>query len=246
MLPRLAALRPLSTAAMSAKKNLISFHYDVVSPWSLIAFEVLLRLRPAWDCDLDLRPMNQNYIMKFSQNKPPMFVPNKGAYMSLELRRAASLFGVEGLSMPSGFPVDTTGAQLVLRALKDASDSEALAQATRAFMSAVWKEDRPVKTAADIKAVLVDSKIRLPAPASTDLDAFIARALEKDSFARLKEETRILVEEEGAFGVPWIIVTRASDGRTEKWFGSDRFEQIAAFLGQPYKGVFGDSRIPRL
>lgn len=185
---------------------------------------MLLRLRPAWDYDLDLRPMNQNYIMKFAQNKPPMFVPNKGAYMSLELRRAASLFGVEGLSMPSGFPVDTTGAQLVLRALKDASDGGALAQATRAFMSAVWKEDRPVKTAADIKAVLVDSKIRLPAPASTDLDAFIARALEKDSFARLKEETRILVEDEGAFGVPWIIVTRASDGRTEKWFGSDRFE----------------------
>lgn len=30
----------------------------------------------------------------------------------------------------------------------------------------------------------------------------------------------------------WFIVKRASDGKTAHFFGSDRFEQIAAFMGE--------------
>lgn len=176
--------------------------------------------------------MNQNYIMKFANNKPPMMVPNKGAYMSLELQRAASLFGIEGLTMPEGFPINTTNAQLVLRALKDTGDERALQEATRAFMTAVWKVSQPLQTADELVAILVNSQVHLPQQVNADLKGFVTRALEKDNFARLKEETRVLVEEGGAFGVPWIVVTRASDGRTEKWFGSDRFEvsRLSLFL----------------
>lgn len=46
--------------------------------------------------------------------------------------------------------------------------------------------------------------------------------------------------------MPWIIVTRKQDGQEAKFFGSDRFEQIAAFLDVPYKGGMADGSVAKL
>lgn len=42
-----------------------------------------------------------------------------------------------------------------------------------------------------------------------------------------------------------MIVTRAN-GETSRWFGSDRFEQMALWLGQEYKGPFADGSKAKL
>lgn len=44
-----------------------------------------------------------------------------------------------------------------------------------------------------------------------------------------------------AFGFPWIQVTR-EDGKEYSFFGSDRFEQMAFFLGREWKGPFPNGR----
>ena len=46
----------------------------------------------------------------------------------------------------------------------------------------------------------------------------------------MRKESNALVEEQGAFGFPWITVTRTTaQGETESasWFGSDRFSNIS-------------------
>jgi glutathione S-transferase kappa 1 len=40
----------------------------------------------------------------------------------------------------------------------------------------------------------------------------------------------------GAFGAPTIIVTKEGSSEPEMFFGSDRFEHIAAYLDEPYLG----------
>lgn len=55
----------------------------------------------------------------------------------------------------------------------------------------------------------------------------LSKAGEQDSKERIQTEAKKLVEEGGAYGVPWLVITRASDGKTESFMGSDRFELIA-------------------
>lgn len=49
----------------------------------------------------------------------------------------------------------------------------------------------------------------------------------------------------GAFGAPTMLVTRARDGRTEMFFGADRFDHIAAFLETAYINPTADPFVSR-
>ena len=53
---------------------------------------------------------------------------------------------------------------------------------------------------------------------------------------RLTDLTKEALES-GSFGAPWSIVTNES-GKTEVFFGSDRWEHICQFLGVEYQGYF--------
>ena len=55
----------------------------------------------------------------------------------------------------------------------------------------------------------------------------------KEELSRI---TKHAVDEENAFGAPWIVVELA-DGRKGRFFGSDRMESIACFMSKPYLGA---------
>jgi glutathione S-transferase kappa 1 len=42
-----------------------------------------------------------------------------------------------------------------------------------------------------------------------------------------------------------MVITRG-DGSKSRWFGSDRFEQMAAWLGKEYKGPFADGTVAKV
>lgn len=72
--------------------NKIVFCFDCVSPWSYIAFHVLKRYRSKWDLGIEWMPCSLAFVMKYSANKPPVAVPNKGAHLVTQLSRAAKMY----------------------------------------------------------------------------------------------------------------------------------------------------------
>lgn len=68
----------------------LAVHYDVVSPYSWIGFEQVMRHHRLWKDDsikLELKPTFISGIMKASGNKPPGIVPSKMIYMMHDLNR---------------------------------------------------------------------------------------------------------------------------------------------------------------
>lgn len=64
-----------------------------------------------------------------------------------------------------------------------------------------------------------------------DLIVKSGSAVNKD---RLKDDASKLVAE-GAFGAPWFVVEN-DKGEKANFFGSDRFEVMAFFIGQKWLG----------
>uniref|UniRef100_A0A914ZIP1 EGF-like domain-containing protein n=1 Tax=Parascaris univalens TaxID=6257 RepID=A0A914ZIP1_PARUN len=75
--------------SVMSSKTLIDLYFDVISPYSLIAFESLLRYENHWPIKVNLIPFFLGGIMKESGNKPAMMVAAKMAYMNKDLRRNA-------------------------------------------------------------------------------------------------------------------------------------------------------------
>ncbi|KAK0536728.1 hypothetical protein OC834_001085 [Tilletia horrida] len=219
----------------------VTLFYDVVSPWTRIALEVLRRYEKPWQIALELKPINLGYVMGAAGNKPPITVPNKGVYMWGDVVRSSEYYDVT-LNQPSQFPVNTQGAQLFLRHISDHPSSSLRAKhipALSAFFDAVWSNDQPVKTADDLKAILTPLWGK-GEDAQKELSRLIEESGTKEMKDRLKAESQALVNEGGAFGMPWMVVEK--DGISSSWFGSDRFEQMAAVLGVEWKGPFPDGR----
>ncbi|XP_027051888.1 glutathione S-transferase kappa 1-like [Pocillopora damicornis] len=79
---------------MTLAKRTVELFYDVISPYSWIAFEVLCRYRPKWNLDLQFRPFFLGGIMAGSGNRPPAMVPAKGVYMMKDIQRMQEYYGI--------------------------------------------------------------------------------------------------------------------------------------------------------
>ncbi|PWN19529.1 thioredoxin-like protein [Microstroma glucosiphilum] len=211
-------------------------HYDIVSPWSYVAFVTLTRYVKLWNMEMELKPINLGYVMKNAQNKPPLTVPNKGKHMGGEMVRAEQFFGLK-LKMPKEFPFNSFPLQCALRVLQDDHPTR-LHSATAHFFQRVWSGEE--FDLLSVEAVGAELK-KWGELSEGQVGEVVKRAGLKETRTLLNEEAKKLVEDGGAFGAPWIVTTRP-DGRSVSFFGSDRTEQIAAFLEKPYKGPMADGR----
>ncbi|WFD06707.1 glutathione transferase [Malassezia vespertilionis] len=221
--------------------NKLQFYFDCVSPWSYVAFNVIRRYQQKWNLDIDWCPASLSYVMKFSGNKPPLTVPNKGMQMSKELGLTKSMYGVD-LRMPDAFPFDTFSLMGFLRGVKEREPAK-LEQLIDAFVTAVWGEGRHVHTAEHIRD--------LAGPAfkgqEQDLDKLVEYAFSREARDLLKKEADQLVNN-GAFGFPYVL--HVSDLQLDgcdpcfRWKTDELF--LAAFYGEPYAGPFANGITPRL
>ncbi|PWN37071.1 thioredoxin-like protein [Meira miltonrushii] len=222
-----------------AARHKIVVYFDVVSPWSRVAVVALRRYQKPWNLDLIFEPVNLGYVMKQAENRPPISVQNKGIWMDEDMSRASKFYGVT-LNRPPVFPVNTFFAQSLLRLIQ-INHPEKLDDSIDALYEAVWTRndevEKPETLGKVIKPIFNDDQ---------KIKSLVERAYDKQEKGALADLSRKLVTEGGAFGAPWIVVTRKSDGKTAKFFGSDRTEQIAAFLGEPYRGPFANDSVPKL
>ncbi|XP_046551187.1 glutathione S-transferase kappa 1-like [Haliotis rubra] len=217
---------------MSAKKR-VELFYDVVSPYSWFAFEVLCRYRAsgAWNINLQLRPFFLGGVMQGSENKPPATVPNKAAYMSKDLQRMREFMNVP-LNQPANFveAVLVKGSLQAMRFLtvvdmKHPDKTEAL---SRELWMRIWSRDEDITQPdsfieAGKKAGLSDAVIN---------DA-LGRIKDQEIKDMLKQNTQDALDYK-AFGAP-IIIAHVESG-PELIFGADRFDILARLLGEEWKG----------
>lgn len=217
---------------MAVSRVTVELFYDVISPYSYLAFETLTRYRAPWNLDLKLKPFFLGGVMKESNNRPPSLVPNKASYMTTDLRRLSDFYGVP-IKPPDFFlefitTKSTIKPQRFLIAL-DMKYPQHLEEVSRGFWKRFYQDNKDIAEE--------DSVAEVGRAAGMQEDAI------KDALAMIKEDrvkkallenTKLAVDEYRAFGAPTIVAHVA--GKPEVFFGSDRFEVMAHVMGKKWLG----------
>ncbi|CAE6404917.1 unnamed protein product [Rhizoctonia solani] len=209
---------------MAPPRISIKFCYDIVSPYSYLAFESLTRYRELWNIDLELCPYFLGGVMVAANNRPPMSVKLKGDYLAQEVKRLGEEAGLKINVAWQNNPPNTMGVARFLRAYKDVSSATELENVSRRLFIEIFEKERPPSDAAFLECLIPDL---IP---EVKFKEVLARSGSQEIKDLVKAESAALVKDYGAFGFPWIIVRRA-DGTTTSFFGSDRFANMAWWLG---------------
>jgi glutathione S-transferase kappa 1 len=207
----------------------IDFCYDIVSPYSYLAFVALRRYREAWDLDLNLEPIFLGGVMAATGNSPPAMLPARGVYMAGDVARLSEYFDVP-LTIPDDFMTGTLPPARVLTAVKD-EHPEQLEALTESFWRRYWGRGEQMDEAG-MRACLEEVGL------APDL---VERTQDPAVKAKLKERTDAAVER-GMFGAPGIFAT--VDGQDELFFGQDRLPLLAHRLGLRWDGPRGPAGSP--
>uniref|UniRef100_A0A671MK46 DSBA-like thioredoxin domain-containing protein n=1 Tax=Sinocyclocheilus anshuiensis TaxID=1608454 RepID=A0A671MK46_9TELE len=79
---------------MFSSGKVVELFYDVVSPYSWLAFEVLCRYRNVWNIDLKFKPAYLTGVIYGSGNQPAGMNPSKLTYIVSDLTLLSEYFGV--------------------------------------------------------------------------------------------------------------------------------------------------------
>jgi len=215
---------------MSSRKT-VELFYDVVSPYAWIGFELLHRYRSKWNIDLVLKPFFLGGIMKGSENRPPMMVPAKGAYMIHDIERLRDFYQIP-LKHPSD-PFDTIvtkgslASQRLLTAVAQKYPSH-LESISRQLWMRIWHRDEDITAPESLRQALKSAG--MSAAQSEELLKLSTDRAVADKLKAVTQEALDL----GAFGAP-IIVAHVNNEKHMFW-GSDRIELLAHLLGEKYEG----------
>ncbi|XP_062321885.1 LOW QUALITY PROTEIN: glutathione S-transferase kappa 1-like [Osmerus eperlanus] len=227
---------------MSSSKKVIELFYDVVSPYSWLGFEVMCRYRHFWNIELKLRPAFLGGVMQESGNKPPGMVPNKFKYMTSDLQRLSKYFDV-----PIGFPADPFEVMFQkgsLRAMRfvaavqerEVGGDKQVEKVSRELWRRIWCEDKDITLPESLSEAAVKAGI-----SAGEIEELLklsqSRLLKLSQSQQIKDKLKSSTEnalEYGAFGFPMVVCH--VNGKTEAFFGSDRFELMAHCIGEKWEG----------
>ncbi|KAI1878095.1 uncharacterized protein JN550_000277 [Neoarthrinium moseri] len=229
----------------------IEIYLDVVSFYSYVAFKQLLKTRPileAHGVEVDIKPVFLGAINAGSGNKPPWTLPAKAVYGGFDFNRTKKAVGIPEVSAPEDL-MAVARTILSLRALhyiKASYPLDAYLTTWHYFFHLFWgPTKRNLTEASELAAALGKVPVGFSGPGSEgdgkplftsqDVESIIKAAGE----AKWKEGLKNAVDEaleRGAFGAPWLWVTN-SKGKSEPFFGSDRWHYVYEFLELPYQEV---------
>ncbi|GIY38064.1 glutathione S-transferase kappa 1 [Caerostris extrusa] len=216
---------------MAKAPVLIEFFYDIISPYSYLAFEVLQRYKNVWKIDLKLKPMLLGGVMKSSGNSPPAVVPNKGIYMARDLKRLQAYFQIP-LIIPNNLMdlimrKGSINAQRFLTAI-DIQKPEYLESISRALWLRLYKDHTDI----------IEVQSFREAGQTTGIDPeTLEKCLKTINDTQTKQRLQQYTDDAlkyGAFGAPMIVAH--IKGKPQVFFGSDRFELLAYVLDEPWLG----------
>lgn len=189
----------------------VEFYYDYGSPASYLAWTQMEKLAERTGATIVWKPALLGGIFKETQNRPPISVPAKGAWMVKDLARFAQRYDVP-MQMNPKFPINTI---YLMRGALVAQRDGYLDTYNRAIFNGMWVDAEDV---GDMTVVA-----RLLTAAGLDPETFGAAIqapeIKKELFARNDEAVA-----KGIFGMPSFVI----DG--ELHWGQDRLDFVEEAL----------------
>ncbi|KAF9982067.1 Glutathione S-transferase kappa 1 [Mortierella antarctica] len=189
------------------------------------------RFRKQWpDVDVTFKPILLGGVMAEVKNKPLFEFPSKLSHMIADLDRISAVTGIP-FQFPTQFPVSTILPMRLLTVLQihEAGKYEQCIDKDEYFVHGHNISQAEVLQTA-LKPIFQSDTSRIESYLKLTADPEIKKIFKQNTDEAIAR---------GVFGAPTFIVKKAG-GPAEKeylFFGSDRFEMIAAFLGLPYSGL---------
>eukprot|EP00298_Acanthocystis_sp_HF-20_P005256 c15492_g1_i1.p1 GENE.c15492_g1_i1~~c15492_g1_i1.p1 ORF type:complete len:251 (-),score=99.96 c15492_g1_i1:55-771(-) len=224
----------------------VEFFFDVISPYTLLAWKVLRRYETRWSLDIQLKPIFLGGVMQLTGNKPPAVLPPKAKFQADDLRRNSELFNVPLLPTPPNFFTEVARnsvrlQRVILAAQLSGLPNTQVHRLVDTFIDAVHS-DQTKRTAGN--DLIIDEKMIYQCLISIGLSVDNSKQLiqvssSEDTKAKLKSETEFAVKK-GVYGSPTMIIHPVDEKSKEEGpflvFGSDRFEQIGFLLHKKWEG----------
>lgn len=190
----------------------LDFYYDFGSPNAYFAWKALQGVSTRTGLKINMHPALIGGIFKLVGNQPPWMafgkIPQKMAYMMLEIERFVSEHSLTDYKMNSAFPVNTLLSMRVAIAAQKAGVHDAYVPVV---FKAIWEDDKNISDPAVLLDVLNAGGL--------DGDGLIAAAQTDDVKEGLKTATQACVDR-GVFGLPTFFLG------DDIYFGKDRVWQI--------------------
>ncbi len=197
-------------------KQPIDFYFDFSSPYGYLAATEIDALAAEHGREVAWRPILLGPAFKASGNAPLIGQPLKGEYSIRDFKRSAKFLKVP-FNMPAPFPIATQNAARAFYWLHDTNPLQAKALAMALFKT--YFVDGCDITASEV-VVEVATTLRVGIDRD-ELGAALANQAVKERLKREVEASLAI----GVFGSPYFVI----DG--EPFWGSDRLEQMDAWLG---------------
>ncbi|ORY59110.1 thioredoxin-like protein [Pseudomassariella vexata] len=231
----------------------IEIFLDIASLYSYVAFTKLQETRPlleAHGVEVDIKPVLLGGINAGSGNKPPWTLPAKAAYGRFDVTRSKNAAGLSEISPPDDL-MSAARTMLPLRALHYIKLNYPLSTYLTAWhylFHMFWAVHRDMSSEAGLAVILGEIPVDFGAETAgregkghgeeklfggKDVEA-VVRATQEPKFKELLKGTVAEALARGAFGAPWLWVTNG-EGKSEPFFGSDRWYFVYDFLGLPYQ-----------
>ncbi|WP_119066688.1 2-hydroxychromene-2-carboxylate isomerase [Rubrobacter indicoceani] len=199
--------------------RVLDFYYDLVSPYSYLAYRETVRVCEKNGAELALHPVLLGAVHKLSGNHAPIETPAKGRYQMRDIRRWAGRFGL-AMDFPRPFPFRTV---TTMRAAVYCESVGKLRGFTDEGFRLYWEEGGyPEGLKGDEAGPVSEICRRI----GLDAEEVLAAASSDRVKEGLKERTGAAVER-GVFGTPTFFVG------DEMFWGNDRLLFVEEALRRP-------------
>ncbi|KAI6213120.1 hypothetical protein M3Y94_00112800 [Aphelenchoides besseyi] len=215
----------------------LDFYFDVISPFSYIAFEALVGYESRLPAKINFKPAAIGPIFKSSGNSPPLLCPAKAKYVANDLLMLSKYWNVPfrhpSNPMKRMLGANTSKIQKFLVAVKlnQPADLRAL---MRGFWTRFFVEDKNIFDIEDIREVCAKLNI-------SNVDKLIQQSEEQNIADKYRKYTNEAVESD-AFGLPWMLLQNEGQ-KPKKFFGTDRLPILFNELGVKFDGPLNLSKL---
>ncbi len=209
----------------------IDFAFDIVSPYSYLAYNIMERYRARWDVTVRYVPAFLGGVFAATRNSPPATLPARAPYLVRDLGRCGAFYDVD-VMLPPNFPSKTVRALRALTALQLDDDAD-FDRALRALFERYWAKGEAWN---DSEEELIQA-LTAAGLATEKVAHIAARSTDDDVKEQLKTSTANVVDR-GAFGFPAIFARKEGQDQSEEemYFGADRFAVMAHAFGFKWEG----------